>query len=164
MSFARPTFRSRTQPVDSEATPNVLVSGKFYTCRSVCGRLVRERVARNGSRCNQRSCAPHNTAVIGTSLSLSGRFVRLSHNFTAFSSALLTVRASPLGTNESHTCYRTVDVPGPLKCVNSHPTMEGHLHGDVKGGVILTPNEQSFRAQCVCVFICHGRNLQLARM
>lgn len=63
---------------------------------------------------------------------------------------------------------RTVDVPGPLKCINSHPTMEGHLHGDVRGSG-LTPNKQGFRAfsaspamQLACVCICNVQNLQLA--
>lgn len=63
----------------------------------------------------------------------------------------------------------TVDVPGPLKCSNSPPTMEGHLHGDVRGSG-LTPNKQGFGAfrgspamQLACVCICNMQNcVQLA--
>lgn len=69
-----------------------------------------------------------------------------------------------------YTCNKTVDVPGPLKCINSCPTMEGHLHGDVRGSG-LTPSKQDFGAfsaspamQLACVFICNVQNLQLARM
>lgn len=35
--------------------------------------------------------------------------------------------------NELYTFNRTLNVPGPLKCINSYPTMEGRLHGDVRG-------------------------------
>lgn len=71
--------------------------------------------------------------------------------------------------NPPHTCNGTVDVPGPLKCINSYPTKEGHLHGDARGSG-LTPNKQGFGAvnaspamQLACVCICNVQNLQLAQ-
>lgn len=64
----------------------------------------------------------------------------------------------------------TCQDPSSAVILPPHPTMEGHLHGDVRGSG-LTPNQQGFRAfsaspamQLACVCICNVQNLQLTQM
>lgn len=132
--------------------PGSFQAGPLWRRKSsaVCGTLTHVMAAASPSI--PSDCAHDNTVITSTVRPYGGRFALLQHNyihlyeFQHLKPHSVWFVCFCVSVNESHACNRPVDVPGPLKCVNSHPHNGGPSPWWCEGGLAWLPTSRALEA------------------